>query len=47
MFRHVKQLQYTVRVAEPNPGLANLLNSLAALRASWPPRVVISRRIKR
>ncbi|WP_148675582.1 manganese catalase family protein, partial [Klebsiella michiganensis] len=21
MFRHVKQLQYTVRVAEPNPGL--------------------------
>ncbi|MDT1852890.1 hypothetical protein FPK68_23655, partial [Acinetobacter baumannii] len=23
MFRHVKQLQYTVRVAEPNPGLAN------------------------
>lgn len=25
MFRHVKQLQYTVRVAQPNPGLANLL----------------------
>ncbi|MGO3911586.1 manganese catalase family protein [Huaxiibacter chinensis] len=25
MFKHVKQLQYTVRVAEPNPGLANLL----------------------
>lgn len=25
MFRHVKQLQYTVRVALPNPGLANLL----------------------
>lgn len=25
MFRHVKQLQYTVRVAELNPGLANLL----------------------
>ncbi len=25
MFRHVKQLQYTVRVAEPNLGLANLL----------------------
>ncbi len=25
MFRHVKQLQYTVRVAEPNPGLANFL----------------------
>ncbi|HCB5768255.1 TPA: manganese catalase family protein, partial [Salmonella enterica subsp. enterica serovar Hadar] len=23
MFRHVKQLQYTVRVSEPNPGLAN------------------------
>lgn len=25
MFRHVKQLQYTVRVSEPKPGLANLL----------------------
>ncbi len=25
MFRHVKQLQYTVRVAGPNSGLANLL----------------------
>ncbi|AMO49796.1 Manganese Catalase of prophage [Enterobacter sp. FY-07] len=25
MFRHVKQLQYTVRVSAPNPGLANLL----------------------
>jgi Mn-containing catalase len=25
MFRHVKQLQYTVRVNAPNPGLANLL----------------------
>lgn len=25
MFRHVKQLQFTVRVAQPNPGLANLL----------------------
>ncbi|MGG5838896.1 MULTISPECIES: manganese catalase family protein [Enterobacteriaceae] len=25
MFKHVKQLQYTVRVAAPNPGLANLL----------------------
>ncbi|NJF84433.1 manganese catalase family protein, partial [Salmonella enterica] len=25
MFRHVKQLQYTVRVAEPYPGPANLL----------------------
>lgn len=25
MFRHIKQLQYTVRVAQPNPGLANLL----------------------
>lgn len=25
MFRHVKQLQYTVRVSEPNPSLANLL----------------------
>lgn len=25
MFRHVKQLQYTVRVAQPDPGLANLL----------------------
>ena len=25
MFRHVKKLQYTVRVEKPNPGLANLL----------------------
>ncbi len=25
MFIHNKRLQYTVRVAEPNPGLANLL----------------------
>ena len=25
MFRHVKQMQYTVRVDAPNPGLANLL----------------------
>ncbi len=25
MFRHVKKLQYTVRVGAPNPGLANLL----------------------
>lgn len=25
MFKHVNQLQYTVRVASPNPGLANLL----------------------
>lgn len=25
MFRHVKQLQYTVRVEKPDPGLANLL----------------------
>lgn len=25
MFRHVKKLQYTVRVNAPNPGLANLL----------------------
>lgn len=25
MFKHVKKLQYTVRVANPNPGLANLL----------------------
>lgn len=25
MFKHVKKLQYTVRVAGPNPGLANLL----------------------
>jgi Mn-containing catalase len=25
MFKHIKQLQYTVRVAGPNPGLANLL----------------------
>ena len=25
MFVHNKRLQYTVRVARPNPGLANLL----------------------
>ncbi|SOQ15491.1 manganese-containing catalase [Pseudomonas syringae pv. persicae] len=25
MFIHNKRLQYTVRVARPNPGLANLL----------------------
>src|SRR3954452_21684044 len=25
MFMHQKSLQYTVRVAEPNPGLANLM----------------------
>ncbi len=25
MFKHIKKLQYTVRVAAPNPGLANLL----------------------
>uniref|UniRef100_UPI00197F4116 manganese catalase family protein n=1 Tax=Pseudomonas viridiflava TaxID=33069 RepID=UPI00197F4116 len=25
MFLHNKRLQYTVRVSEPNPGLANLL----------------------
>ncbi|EJM6334150.1 manganese catalase family protein [Salmonella enterica] len=45
MFRHVKQLQYTVRVSEPNPGLANLLleqfggpqGELAARRANWRP----------
>ncbi|WP_449406056.1 hypothetical protein [Massilia phosphatilytica] len=24
MFAHNKRLQYTVRVSEPNPGLANL-----------------------
>ncbi len=32
MFRHVKQLQYTVRVSEPNPGLANLLLEAATSR---------------
>jgi Mn-containing catalase len=25
MFAHNKRLQYTVRVSEPNPGLANLM----------------------
>jgi Mn-containing catalase len=25
MFMHNKKLQYTVRVSEPNPGLANLM----------------------
>ena len=28
MFVHNKRLQYTVRVATPNPGLANLLLEL-------------------
>ncbi|EJT8962136.1 manganese catalase family protein [Salmonella enterica] len=46
MFRHVKQLQYTVRVSEPNPGLANLLwNSLAARRANWRPPAATSRKV--
>ncbi len=45
MFRHVKQLQYTVRVAELNPGLANLLLEQfgGPLRASWPPRRYFTR----
>jgi Mn-containing catalase len=42
MFRHVKQLQYTVRVAEPNPGLANLLlEQFGGPRANWPPHAGI------
>ncbi|EHX9492743.1 manganese catalase family protein [Salmonella enterica] len=53
MFRHVKQLQYTVRVSEPNPGLANLLleqfggpqGELAALRANWRPPAATSRKV--
>lgn len=45
MFRHVKQLQYTVRVAEPNPGLANSFwSNSAALRANSPPHADISHR---
>lgn len=45
MFRHVKQLQYTVRVAEPNPGLANLLlEQFGGPQGELPPRVVISPR---
>lgn len=45
MFAHNKRLQYTVRVEQPNPGLANLmLEHLAARRASWPPPAAISRK---
>ena len=43
MFRHVKQLQYTVRVAEPNPGLANLLLEQFG-RANLPRHVVTLRK---
>ncbi len=32
MFIHNKRLQYTVRVATPNPGLANLLLELQSGR---------------
>lgn len=45
MFRHVKQLQYTVRVAEPNPGLANLLlEQFGGPQGSSPPHADISHR---
>ncbi len=47
MFRHVKQLQYTVRVAEPNPGLAwptFYWNNLADRRVNWPPPAVTLRK---
>ena len=42
MFRHVKQLQYTVRVAEPNHGLANLLlEQFGGPQGNWLPPAVI------
>ncbi len=45
MFRHVKQLQYTVRVAEPNPGLANLLlEQFGGPQVNWRPPVATSPR---
>jgi len=43
MFLLNKRLQYTVRVAQPTPGLANLLlNNLGELRASSQRRPAIS-----
>jgi Mn-containing catalase len=45
MFVHNKRLQYTVRVAAPNPGLANLvLEQFGGPQANWLQRVVISLR---
>lgn len=32
MFAHNKRLQYTVRVAQTNPGLANLLEQFGGLK---------------
>lgn len=55
MFLHNKRLQYTVRVAQPNPGLANLLleqfggaqGELAAagryLLKRWPKTMRVAR----
>jgi hypothetical protein len=38
MFRHVKQLQYTVRVAEPNPASPTFYwNSSVGRRVNWLP----------
>lgn len=46
MFRHVKQLQYTVRVSEPNPGLANLLlEQFGGRRANWRRPAATSRKV--
>ena len=42
MFRHVKQLQYTVRVAEPNRDWRTFFwNNSAVPRANWPPHAGI------
>lgn len=45
MFAHNKRLQYTVRVAQTNPGLANLLlEQFGGPQESWRRRVGISLR---
>lgn len=37
MFLHNKRLQYTVRLAQPNPGLSNLLlEQYGGAQPSWP-----------
>ncbi len=44
MFSHNKRLQYTVRVEESNPGLANLmLEQFGGRKASWRPPAATSR----
>lgn len=44
MFAHNKRLQYTVRVAQTNPGLANLLEQFGGLKGNWQLPVVTSLR---